>query len=216
MSLADAAAAAQATRAAPSPLEQLWLRAALRTAATGRLTDPPVTDLRRLTGPATAWQGIIRWPISAIQDRIDRLVDCHRLAIAYDDPGWLDQLDAAWTAAPVDIDELWPLRGRGEIRLARVGIPGWQPGEVELLIEESFLVPANPADRAWLALAEGDAAAAAEHLAAYEALLADLARGWAAAPDEGIRQICAHPETVLRVQARALRVLVARVTGPRR
>jgi hypothetical protein len=211
--LADAAAAALPTRVAPTPLEQLWLHAALHSTATGRRTDPPVADLRRLTEPASAWQGLPPWPVAAIQDRIDRLMDCHRLAISYQDADWLDQLDAVWAVAPVDIDELWPLRAQGEIRLARVGAPGWQPDEVELMVEEAFLVPANPADRAWLALAGRDPAAASGHLAAYEALLADLTRTWVATPEEGIRQICAHPETVLQVQARALHVLVANA-GP--
>jgi hypothetical protein len=199
---------------AAAPLERLWLRAALETVASGELIEPPLAELKRLTEPAHAWQQVAPWPAEALQDRIGRLIDSHRLAIALTDMDWLDQLDAAWESAPAVVDHVPRLRARGEIGL---GLSpggrrphGWSPAELGLLTEESFLLPNAPSDRAWRALAEHHPRRARRELADFDARMTLAARSWEATPENGLRQLRAHPSAVLRVESRALRALIAR------
>jgi hypothetical protein len=100
----------------PVGLEGVWQRAALTAVATGRVVDPPLGELMRLTTPASAWADLPRWPSESIDDRIGRLRDSHRLAIALGNTAWLSQLDACWSSA-VAIDPLTVLRARGEIEV---------------------------------------------------------------------------------------------------
>ena len=212
--LAAAARAKLGMSDAAAPLEHLWLRAALETVASGELVEPPLAELKRLTRPERAWHEVAPWPAEALQDRIRRLMDSHRLAIAINDMEWLDQLDASWEIAPAVIDQMPRLRARGEIGLGlSPGGPrphGWSPAELELLTVESFLLPNAPSDRAWRALAERHTRRARRELAELDARMALAALGWEAAPEDGLRQIRAHPAAVLRVEARALRALIAK------
>jgi hypothetical protein len=189
----------------PVGLDGVWQRAALSAIATGRVADPPLAELVRLTTPETAWADLPRWPSESIDDHVARLRDSHRLAIALGNTAWLSQLDACWSSA-VAIDPLTVLRARGEIDLARGG-PGWQPDDREMLIEEQFLLPTAPSDRAWLALARRDPGGARWHLGELEVLLTTTLQRWREAPDEGLRQVRVHPDVVLRVEPRALEFL---------
>jgi hypothetical protein len=189
----------------PVGLEGVWQRAALTAVATGRVVDPPLDELMRLTTPASAWADLPRWPSESIDDRVGRLRDSHRLAIALGNTAWLSQLDACWSSA-VAINPLTVLRARGEIDLA-LGGPGWQPDDLDVLIDEQFIIPTAPGDRAWLALARGDLGGARWHLGEFEALLTTTLQRWLEARDEGIRQVRAHPAVVLRVEPRALEFL---------
>jgi hypothetical protein len=210
--IAAEARAALARQGAAASIEEIWRRAALETLASGRLIDPPVLDLKRLTTPARAWLEIAPWPRNeAMWHRIGRLFDCHHLAIASGDRDWLAQLDQSWEAADPEL-EFTPLRARGEIGLGLApGGPrpgGWTPDEIQLLIEEEMLVPAVSFDHAWVALATGDLAQAREGLRDYETAVDEAARANEARPDEGLRRVLANPGTVLRVDARALRALI--------
>lgn len=196
-------------------LERVWLRAALSAIASGCLVDPPIAELKELTTPERAFQGVSPWPTEALGDRIGRLVDSHRLAIAIGDLGWLAQLDASWEAAPPLVDALRKLRAQGEIRLGRSpggsGALGWTPDELEALEEESFLRPDAPADRAWRALSMRDRSTALRAIADYQARMTDVARRWEVAAEEGLRQIALYPAAALQIEVRALLRLVERI-----
>ena len=111
----------------PSPsLESVWRQAALATLQGGRRVDPPTESLLRSTEPDAAWAGIAGWPLTALDDRISRLFDCHHLAIALGDVTWLRRLHEAWSVAPRDIDQLRVLRATGEIGLG-LGADGDRP-----------------------------------------------------------------------------------------
>ena len=193
----------------PVGLEGLWLRAALTTVATGCAVDPPADELMQLTTPDRAWADLPRWPPESIDDRVGRLRDTHRLAISLGNAAWLSQLDSCWSRAAAAIDERTVLRARGEIDLA-LGGPGWQPDDLETLIDEHFLLPTAPGDRAWLALAHRDRQAAQRHLAELDDQLTRALQQWSEVADNGIRQVLSYPGTVLRVEPRALHVLAHR------
>jgi hypothetical protein len=192
----------------PGGLEGVWQRAALSVVATSRGVDPPLDELIRLTTPESAWADLPRWPSESIDDRVGRLCDSHRLAIALGNDVWLSQLDACWSSA-VAIDPLTVLRARGEIGLALGGL-GWQPDDLEMLIDAEFLIPSAPGDRAWLSLARRDLTGARWHLGELETLLTTALQRWRDAPDDGIRQVRTYPGAVLRVEPRALASLVDR------
>jgi hypothetical protein len=176
-------------------LERLWRDAAIR------CVDPPTAELRRASAPAQAWRDVAGLPTDALHDRIARLVDCHRLAIAQGNIEWLRELDATWRAAPGMIEDLRVLRAVGEIRLG-LGMSGWTGPEIELLVEESFLVPGVPAEDAWRALAEGDRDSARRHVRKAQAERAQLLGSVSAE---------VWPGLVLDVELRALRALLSRV-----
>src|SRR5690349_12904480 len=98
--LSELAARALAAEAGATSLDGLWRRAALATIATGQPVDPPVGELRRLAAPARAWDDLPGWPAEAIDDRVRRLRDTHRLAIVRRDRAWLAELADSWRAAP--------------------------------------------------------------------------------------------------------------------
>lgn len=181
----------------PPILEEVWRSAALPPPA-----DPPRDVLERLTGPDAAWRGVAAWPLEALDERIARLFDTHRLAIALGATAWLERLDEAWRRCPFPVDELRRLRATGEIGLG-LGADGWTADQVEALVDERFLIPAAPADAAWIALAAGNRDVA-ERLVAQ---LWDDRRGSAAAgPDDAVRA----PGWALGVEPRALRALLGR------
>jgi hypothetical protein len=107
------------------------------------------------------------------------------------------------------VDDVPRLRARGEIGLGLApggARPrGWSPDEIKQLVEEIFLVPGTPPDRAWIALARGRPEEAAAALAEAEERRAEALRDWAADRDEGSRRVRLHPAVVLDVEARALR-----------
>jgi hypothetical protein len=176
-------------------LESLWRDAAIRS------VDPPTTELRHASAAAEAWRDVAGLPTDALHDRIARLVDCHRLAIAQGNVEWLRELDATWRAAPRMIEDLRVLRAAGEIGLG-LGMSGWTGPEIELLVEESFLVPGVPAEDAWRALAEGDRDRAHGHVLKAQAGRASLL---------GPIRTEIWPGFVLDVELRALRALLGRV-----
>ena len=192
-------------------LEALWREAAHATVARGAIVDPSLDALRRLSTPAIAWTNIIPWPIDHTHDRIARMFDTHHLAIAVRDRDWLEQLHAAWDAAPWDFRP-HPLRAQGEIALALAPDsprrPGWAPDELQELLEEGQLSPAISSERAWLALATGDRAGARDALADYDDELARRAQTWSAADAVALRRIAGVPGEVLRAESRALHALV--------
>jgi hypothetical protein len=179
----------------------------LTTVAFGRRVDPPLAELKALTRPENAWRDLPPWPPEAVDDRVRRVRDAHRLAISLRDTDWLSQLDSCWAKASATIDELTRRRARGEIDLGTGG-PGWQPDEISSLLAEQFLVAEAPGDRAWLALANRDRAAARRHLAELATALDAAELRWRRSPEDGIRQVRAHPGAVLRVEQRALETLV--------
>ncbi|MDN5778918.1 MAG: hypothetical protein L0H96_18650 [Humibacillus sp.] len=179
----------------------MWRQAALAPLQGARRVDPPTETLRRLTEPDAAWVGIIGWPLSALDDRIGRLFDCHHLAVALADVTWLRRLHEAWSVAPRDVDELRVLRATGEIGLG-LGADGdrphgWSAEEIHDLVAEGFLLPHAPSERAWLALARGD-------LVEARTAVEDAAR---ARPAAGV------PGTVLDVELRALGSLSRQPSG---
>jgi hypothetical protein len=191
----------------PSPsLESVWRQAALAALQGGRRVDPPTESLRRLTEPDVAWAGIAGWPLSALDDRIGRLFDCHHLAIALADVTWLWRLHEAWSVAPRNVDELRVLRATGEIGLG-LGADGdrprsWSAQEIHDLVAEGFLLPPAPSDRAWLALARGDMGEA-------RTAVQDAVR--ARARDR--RPNAVAPGMALDVELRALRFLSRQPSG---
>lgn len=184
----------------PSPSwESVWRQAALA-------VDPPTESLRRLTEPDAAWTGIAGWPLSALDDRIGRLFDCHHLAIVLADVTWLRRLHEAWSVAPRDVDELRVLRATGEIGLG-LGADGdrphgWSAEEIHDLVAEGFLLPHAPSERAWLALARGD-------LVEARTAVEDAVR--ARAQDR--RPAADVPGILLDVELRALRSLSRQPSG---
>jgi hypothetical protein len=179
----------------PPTLEEVWRGAALPPPA-----DPPRDVLERLTAPDAAWRGVVAWPLEALDERIARLFDTHRLAIALGATAWLERLDEAWRRCPFPVDELRRLRATGEIGLG-LGADGWTAEEVEALVGEHFLIPAAPADAAWIAMAAGDRDVAEQLVAQLE----DERRGNAAT---GLDNAALAPGWALGVEPRALRALL--------
>jgi hypothetical protein len=175
-------------------LERLWRDAAIRS------VDPPAAELRHASAQAQVWRDVAGLPTDALHERIARLVDSHRLAIARGDIEWLRELDATWRAAPAMIEDLRVLRAAGEIGLG-LGTSGWTGPEIELLVEESFLVPGVPAEDAWRALAEGDRDRARGHVRKAQAERVPLLRSVRAE---------VWPGFVLDIELRALRALLNR------
>ena len=79
------------------------------------------------------------------------------------------------------IDPLTVLRARGEIGLALGGL-GWQPDDLEMLIDAEFLIPSATGDRAWLSLVHRDLTGARRHLGELETLLTTALQRWREAP----------------------------------
>jgi hypothetical protein len=179
--------------------------------------DPPVGELRTHADQSVVWPQVGRLPPDALWDRVGRLFDCHHLAIVDEDTEWLWRLDRLWREAPPYIDELRVVRALGEIGLglAPGGTRpyGWSPAEQCALIDEAFLLPSVPTERAWLALAEGEIDDARGHLAQASALHRDLLLTWRANPEAASAQVRAAPGAALGVELRALGTLVQRRDG---
>lgn len=170
-------------------LEELWRRAAVAGA------DPAIQEL--LLSAPPAWDDVVALPSYALDERLARLFDTHRLAIALRDLDALRALELTWRSAPALIDSLRVLRARGEIDLG-LGGRGWTPAELEMLVDESFLVVGVPTEDAWRALAHGD----------IDSARSALERAQAAAP-VGVSPLV-WPGVVLGVELRALCALLAR------
>jgi hypothetical protein len=169
-------------------VEALWRQAA----AAG--VDPAIEEL---LSALPAWDNVVALPSDALDERLARLFDTHRLAIALRDVDSLRELELTWRSAPALIDSLRVLRARGEINLG-LGGRGWMPAELELLVDESFLVVGVPTEDAWRALAVGDTDSARSALErAQAASVIDVSP-------------LVWPGVVLGVEVRALRTLLAR------
>jgi hypothetical protein len=136
-------------------------------------------------------------PSDALDERLARLFDTHRLAIAHSDLDALRVLELTWRSAPALIDSLRVLRAQGEIDLG-LGGRGWRLAELEMLVDESFLVVGVPTEDAWRALALGDVGGARS---ALERALA--------VSSAGVSPLM-WPGVVLGVELRALHALCAR------
>jgi hypothetical protein len=169
-------------------LEELWRRAAVAG------VDPAIEEL---LSALPAWDDVVALPSDALDERLGRLFDTHRLAIAHSDLDALRALELRWRSAPALIDSLRVLRARGEIDLG-LGGRGWTPAELEMLVNESFLVVGVPTEDAWRALALGDVGSARSA----------LERGRAVS-SAGASPLM-WPGVVLGVELRALRALCAR------
>jgi hypothetical protein len=207
MTLAEAASQRLKDGVSNSTLEQLWIKAALRTLSTGMLCDPDAMTLCVLTEPMQVWHNATYLGAEFLQDRIGRLRDCHYLAIATANVDWLNTLAQCWAKSPEIIGPWWPLRARGEIALCTATDVVWDAEEIDVLEEEGFLRADAPADRAWLALTKGDKVAACQAVIDYENRLSCVMRAWQQDPETGLRQALTYPGTVLRTELRALRAL---------
>jgi hypothetical protein len=207
--LSELAARALASDSGATGLDGVWRHAALATIAAGQPVDPPTEALRGLAAPSRAWDDVPQWPVEALDDRVGRLRDTHRLAIVRRDRAWLTELADSWRAASGLIDALTRLRFLGEIDLA-MGGRGWSADEVDMLMDEGFLIPDAPGDRAWLSLSRS----APDRIAGLISELDDRMdadwRGWERSPADGLRQALAHPGAVIRVEQRALSALARR------
>jgi hypothetical protein len=198
-------------------LEALWRRCALASLADGRLVEPATADARRFTMPERAWSDVAPWPREYEWDRMAALRMAQYLAMVRSDRIWLTELFACWASAPEGDQDLNGLRAQGEIGLAlapdgpRPG--GWTGEELSCLEEEGYLSRDAAVDRAWRAIREDDLATAGGALAAYESVLAGLAQAWVDAPEEGLRYVLTHPDSVLQLERRALRALLAARLG---
>ena len=191
-------------------LEAVWAHAAAAAVLTGDTTDPPVTLLKELTTPERAWDNQ-PWPPEYVWERGRSMSDCHFLAIAVSDCEWLEQLLTSWEVAPVAPE--WRLLSSGQIGLGirRHGHKAflWDQDDVEWLIHEDSLSLNTPNGRGWIAVASSDFRTARMAIDEYRSELDRWTKEWNEAAGTEIRRVLGYPGKILRVELRALQMLVS-------